>query len=1226
MFNGVKKSPLKRKKENALVPSLKLRRIDGNKYQILPEERGGSSSSKTSKRYKGCFNDKLYTKVWRLRGCKDILTALFNQRRHIKRSILHHLHKNQPLKFYITVKTHLYRIDSKTDLKYTEVVYFHGRTRIILKSNEFDQLYDDAREKIWRQFDNWLKNGSGYRIDRVENIQLTIAKYTPIFGTSYIKTPQSLLGKHALINVKNHDNLCFIWSVLSALYTNDVKGNLGEVSSYRKYLNMLKYDADSMPMQIENIPHFEKKNGIAINVYSVKENGCQVNPLYLTKIRDKTLINLLLIMGKEKNHYVWIKHFNRLLCNNGNSRKDAKVFCPFCMYGFVKRYNGVSRLMNHVEQCSELAPQRIVFPNKGEEFLKFDEFEKGMKMPFVIYADFECINKSVKSKENNNKTKKKSIHKVSGYCFTVVSPYYKSRMFSYRGKDAAIKFLQNIFTEEKKIMNIFKYEDKQMKQLTSKQQKQYLESNLCHICKEHILVEDDKGVKVRDHCHFTGDYRGSAHQQCNLKYRKVKKIPVFFHNLSSYDSHLIFQYINKLKGVKEPNVLAKSMEKFIAFSIGNLHFKDSLQFLNASLEKLVFNLKVKASKENNVKGVFKCTFKYFNKRWSHLPDEAFEMLMRKGVYPYSYMNSFKKFKETKIPKKEDYYNDLTLKHISNEDYDFAHKLFETFNLKNLGELHDLYMESDVLLLADVFENFRIFSMNNYELDPTHFFTAPGLSWSAALKYTGVKLELPTDPDISIFFDKGLIGGISMIGNQFARANNEELGVEYEKSKMISHIMLLDCNNQYGWAMSQYLPYGGFKWVNDLEDTHAINLNTDIEYWREGIMSLQDEDSVGFIFEVDLEYAKELHDLHDTYPLAPEHVNIKEDMLSEYQKKLAKKLGIKIGGDKLCLTLNNKQNYICHYRNLKQYLSLGLKLMSVRKVLKFQQSPWLKKYIELNTKLRQEANSKFEEDQPKLMNNAYFGKTCEDVRKYNDIRIVMTARKAQKLINKVTFTRVKIYDKDLTAFQLRRQVVKLNKPRYVGMTILSLSKIVMYEFHYNFILPKYPNVKLLFTDTDSFCYWIPTSSNIYKDLKGNERIDFSNYETNHPNFDLSNKLIPGKFKDETGGIPILEFVGLRAKMYSILKLDGKTKATCKGISEAVKNEYLKHQHYKDTLQGGKLRYDTIIRILQDEHQLYTVETIKNSLSPFNDKKYITKENGILKSLSFGHYLIGEKRKT
>ena len=169
-----------------------------------------------------------------------------------------------------------------------------------------------------------------------------------------------------------------------------------------------------------------------------------------------------------------------------------------------------------------------------------------------------------------------------------------------------------------------------------------------------------------------------------------------------------------------------------------------------------------------------------------------------------------RLRQTELPLKNDYYNDLTLKHISDEDYTFAQSLFETFKLKNLGELHDLYMETDVLLLADVFENFRDFLMKNYDLDPAHFLTAPGLSWSAALKYTGIKLELPTDPDMSLFIDKGLIGGISMIGNQFARANNSNLTDLYDESEEKSFILLLDCNNQYGWAMSQYLPYGGFE--------------------------------------------------------------------------------------------------------------------------------------------------------------------------------------------------------------------------------------------------------------------------------------------------------------------------------------------------------------------------------------------------------------------------------
>ena len=203
----------------------------------------------------------------------------------------------------------------------------------------------------------------------------------------------------------------------------------------------------------------------------------------------------------------------------------------------------------------------------------------------------------------------------------------------------------------------------------------------------------------------------------------------------------------------------------------------------------------------------------------------------------------------------------------------------------------------------------------------------------------------------------------MVANQYAKANNPEVD-GYDPEKETSYIAYFDCNNQYGWAMSQYLPTHGFEWVP--LDTISP------EFWTEFILNLEDEQETGYMFEVDLEYPAELHDLHDTYPLAPEHLMINRDMLSSYQKGLADKLGVKVGGEKLCLTLDDKTNYICHYRNLKLYLEKGLILKKVRKVLKFTQSKWLAPYIALNTKLRQQATSKFEEDFFKLMNNFFFG--------------------------------------------------------------------------------------------------------------------------------------------------------------------------------------------------------------------------------------------------------------
>ena len=199
-------------------------------------------------------------------------------------------------------------------------------------------------------------------------------------------------------------------------------------------------------------------------------------------------------------------------------------------------------------------------------------------------------------------------------------------------------------------------------------------------------------------------------------------------------------------------------------------------------------------------------------------------------------------------------------------------------------------------------------------------------------------------------------------------------------------------------MSQYLPTGGFRWDVDTA-----------KYTEDYIKQLSDTAARGCMLEVDLEYPQELHDKHDQYPLAPEHVEIKYSMLSEHQKQQAHDFGVKPTGEKLCLTLRDKVKYKLHYRNLKQYLNMGLRLKKVHRVLTFNQSDWVKKYIELNTELRRGASCKAEEDLPKLMNNSFFGKTCEDVRRYMDVKLyvgVEEVRKLQRKINNPLFERAK----------------------------------------------------------------------------------------------------------------------------------------------------------------------------------------------------------------------------
>ena len=261
--------------------------------------------------------------------------------------------------------------------------------------------------------------------------------------------------------------------------------------------------------------------------------------------------------------------------------------------------------------------------------------------------------------------------------------------------------------------------------------------------------------------------------------------------------------------------------------------------------------------------------------------------------------------------------------ISKDDYEFAKTLYNSFKLQNLGELHDLYMATDVMLLADVFESFRETALSKYELDPAHYLTAPSLSWAACLKMTGVEIELMTDIDMSMFVDRGLIGGVSAILEPYAKANNKECS-DFDPKKQISWIKYVDANNLYGCAMIQYLPTGGFVWMDV----------TKISDWGKFIAEQEDEQEDGYFLEVDLEYPVELHDTHDTFPMAPEKIKIEKKFLSDYQKQLGEKCGVKYGTEKLCLTLNSKEKYVLHYRNLKQYMKHGLILKKVNQVLSF----------------------------------------------------------------------------------------------------------------------------------------------------------------------------------------------------------------------------------------------------------------------------------------------------
>ena len=339
------------------------------------------------------------------------------------------------------------------------------------------------------------------------------------------------------------------------------------------------------------------------------------------------------------------------------------------------------------------------------------------------------------------------------------------------------------------------------------------------------------------------------------------------------------------------------------------------------------------------------------------------MLLRKGVYPYEYMDSWEKFDETALPPKKDFYSNLNLENISDEDYVHAQKVWDVFKIKNLGEYHDLYVQSDTLLLADVYENFRNMCLEKYQLDSVYFVSAPGLAWQACLKKTRVKLELLADIDMLLMVEKGTRGGICQATHRYAKANNKYMK-NYNKNIESSYIQYLDANNLYGWAMSQKLPVNDFKWVKQEE---LSKFNEDF------IKNYDENGNTGYFLEVDIDYPKELFDLHKDLPFLPEIKKV---------NKLKK----------LICGIEGKKKYVIHIRTLKQSLNNDLRLKKVRRIIQFKQKSWLKEYIDMNTELRKNAKNEFEKNLFKLLNNSVFGRTMKNLRNHRVIKLVKEQKK------------------------------------------------------------------------------------------------------------------------------------------------------------------------------------------------------------------------------------------
>ena len=505
-------------------------------------------------------------------------------------------------------------------------------------------------------------------------------------------------------------------------------------------------------------------------------------------------------------------------------------------------------------------------------------------------------------------------------------------------------------------------------------------------------------------------------------------------------------------------------------------------------------------------------------------------------------------------------------------------IIERFNIKSGEELTEIYLKSDVLLLACVFEKFIEISINQYDIKPLYCVSLPGYTWHCGMKLTDINLQTLQDKDMILLIESNIRGGISSVMED-----------RYVRSDENKKILYVDANNLYGHSMSQYLLYDEIKFDNTVK--------------IEDIINTPDDNDIGYFVEVDLKYPDNIKQKTKNFPFASVNKKINPDIYNDYMKEI--KPDIYIHSSKLICDWSDKKNYLIHYRMLKFYIRHGMIVDKVQNIISFRQSRWLEKYISFNTQKRNKAKNDFEKEFYKLINNAFYGKTMENVRNRIKIKFIKkdNPREIIKQQSKLTFNGIHKSYENCDSYTFKQNEVLMDKPIYLGFTVLELSKLLMYETYYDKLQPYFgqENLQLHYMDTDSFVLSVNTK-NIIKDLKNLEDIfDFSNLDKNHKLFSNKNKRCIGYFKIETPkAIWIDEFVCLRSKMYAF-KCRNDSKNKLKGISKA-QSKNIKFGEYKKCLDGEEYQRECNKYIIRSiNHEMVLQEVKKSTLSIFDDKR-------------------------
>lgn len=1092
-----------------------------------------------------------------------------------------------------------------------------GEMQNILEDEE-EFLYDQD-EYEYETKDDFNNNGGGHYLDM-----------------GLLKT------KKGFTNIKNDDEFCLLYCIIAYFDP----PNRNKSSSLKHYQNKISVIAVPKnfnfraPTEIQ-WKKLEEKNNISINILDlikpineleaedVKNEKKQFRedlfiPCRCSKYeplpqegiypkKDQRNITLLRLVDTLKNqsHFVLI-HDVKAFCS-------GKIPCLTCFQLFPNTTS--IDYLYHIHLCSGRKEQLIIYPTKIEDhYYKFKNYKNSNYHKTVIYADFETTNANYDDIQVMDKTeilKKMTANSIGIYYH---SENNRSSYKSIHSPDP--EYLLNQF---KDILLKFSIEHINTTRFYEKDLSVPMISSFirCSVCADNRTQLYRMESEIRKTEPLVMCFKCKSAQQLH-----TFRIPIIFHNLRGFDGHLIFASF-----AKDPRflskVIAESTEKFKSMSffyrpfdeskfVVEFVFIDSFLFTTCSLDAFIrsytHDLDGNLLPEEKLKENFSATYsKMENKR-------LFVDSLRKGVYPYDFVDSYEKLINTmKYPEIEDFKSSLSSskkRPMLFEDYIWGKQMYDKLGCESLLDYHLFYLQMDVMLLADCFNRYREMEYKEKRLDLLWYYGIPGFAIDASLLYLlrkehiynkPTKLEVPYNDFLVNVAEKHMRGGICFPSQRYCEAGYDEKTKEYKE------ILYIDGNSLYPTSMRFPLPTNSYDIINN----DGIDLDAFNQYMLEndGLSS-----NKGYIYIVDLTIDEDLHDKFDSYPPCPIKRLVKEMELSQYQKQFNKVLDF----EKLVCDLEDKKEYVIHHFLLHVYVKHGVRITKIHSMLRFNQQAWWKDEIDLNIKKRIEAKTESEKFAKKIECNSKYGKMAEtDLNKF-DLKIINNEAQINDIICHPLYDgNFSIIDKDLVLVQMKKPFIQYKRPLFIGTTILDVSKAIMFDFFYTEIR-KFTQIhtRVLYTDTDSFIIEFKSSFpfNLYKDVVIKlANIDYSAYKDDHEIFDsMSYEEISylkkttkgqcGRFKDEAPS-GIKKGIFLKSKSYCYTYKNGKEVNKAKGIMEK-----LMWSEYYDCLFDKKVITCDQTSIRSRKHNLFVESVNKIAIDPFDSKRYYLDN---INSLAFGH---------